>query len=138
MSIAIEPITRLTPAQQQAFDQVRFALERKAKIVTLIAREGLGRTTLLNLLARSLGGHVVSLSELSAFAGGRDPLALEESYAALLRSWFVGDTTLFVDDFDLLERWRNTHGNLRNGWFDTVSTSISDAALRHAGSVVFA
>ena len=94
---------QLSPSQAVALDALSQALQ-VGRIVHLRAATGLGKTTLLRRLHRTVGGVYLTNTELMELAGGKHPSQLEDVFYSVLLKAMKGNDVVFVDDFDQLQR----------------------------------
>lgn len=91
----------LSPAQQQAFDQLRAAWTRNHLFV-LSGDNGQGTTTVLQALYQQQGGVLLTMGEILDAHRGRHPLSLEETFLGVIGEALAEHRHVFLDDFHLL------------------------------------
>jgi transitional endoplasmic reticulum ATPase len=91
----------LTPAQQQAFNGLRYGLTI-GNILMLTGDSGMGRTTVLRHLHGVTGGAFVTMKDFFEAMRGQHPFALEETFERFILETLHAHDTVIVDDLDLL------------------------------------
>ncbi len=94
-------MTKLCPAQQTAVDGLVDTLPI-GNVFALWGDAGSGKTTVLREIQRTIGGALLTLRELVDAMHSRHPLALEETFQALILDALTTHAHVLVDDLDLI------------------------------------
>jgi ATP-dependent 26S proteasome regulatory subunit len=92
---------RLCPAQKNAFDRLVAALPYNC-IFVLSGNAGMGKTTVLQAIHRKVGGAFLDMKDFMERQKAQHPLALEETFLALLTDAIAAHDHVIVDDLHLL------------------------------------
>src|SRR5262245_57568853 len=123
----------LTHSQQEALENAERALSI-GPIVHLWTADGLGRTTVLERLADTCGGALLSLEDVLRSVDPRQPLAVEEALYEALGSALREHATVLVDDWHLLTAMmEGCNSYPRSGWIEVPMTALA-SRVEAAGS----
>ena len=95
------PAHALTPAQQRACEKLETLLTA-SPIVALTSVDGLGRTRILDTLARKYQGKLISLRDVTEATANRGPDTSDAAIGALILSALEQADTVLVDDFQAI------------------------------------
>jgi ATP-dependent 26S proteasome regulatory subunit len=93
--------TTLSPAQRVAYEGLLEATSA-GNLAVLWGSVGMGRTTILRELHRSLGGAFLTMREFMESMRGQHPLALEEAFLQMVLGALEKNDAVIVDDLHLL------------------------------------
>jgi SpoVK/Ycf46/Vps4 family AAA+-type ATPase len=130
----------LSPSQKSAFDSLVAAL-RFAQLNVIWGESGFGKTIILNEVrrARFPRAPLISTMDFLAAMSDRDPLALEETYAELLRRALSKSDVVFVDDLHLLSGLTCCHHFYpRKDYFEGPLTAVVTEALAKHKTMILA
>jgi len=88
----------LLPTQQKALDSLWRELQAH-RVAVLMGRSGIGKTTILRALHDKIGGSYLTSREIVEASASRDPLALDETVYAVIKSALASNKAVIVDDF---------------------------------------
>jgi SpoVK/Ycf46/Vps4 family AAA+-type ATPase len=94
--------TRLSPAQQRAWDGLQHA-HAVGNVFVLYGGAGMGKTTVLREVERAHGGAFLTMSTFLDAMQARHPLALEETFEQWVRQALAKHDCVVVDDLHLLQ-----------------------------------
>jgi transitional endoplasmic reticulum ATPase len=116
---------KLCPSQQQVVEQL-VKDSAGSQLLHLWAISGFGRTTMLTDLQRRIGGTFVDMSQVTAAAQSRHPIALEDAIFAAIRDAFQFSPHVFVDDWSLIADVVSSCGTSfpRPGYLEAISAAI--------------
>src|SRR5207244_9922695 len=89
------------PAQQQGFEQL-LRLLPLGNVFALTCAVGSGRTTLLHLVHKKVGGAFLHMKDFMEALRERNPIALEETFEELVLGALNQHSHVIVDDLHLL------------------------------------
>jgi SpoVK/Ycf46/Vps4 family AAA+-type ATPase len=95
-------MTRLSPAQQKAFDLLQHALPI-GNVFVLNGGAGMGKTTVLREVERAQGGAFLTMNAFLDAMQSKHPLALEETFELWVRQTLEKHDCVLVDDLQLLQ-----------------------------------
>jgi SpoVK/Ycf46/Vps4 family AAA+-type ATPase len=124
-------MTRLTPAQQAAFDALAGAWP-VGNVFLLSATDGMGRTAVLREVHRAHGGAYLDLRDFLDALRPNHPLAIEETFEAWVGEALAANDCVVVDDLHLL--WNVTGGcgsYPRSGLFGVPLLNLATGAIEH-------
>jgi AAA+ superfamily predicted ATPase len=130
------PKLALAPAQQAAFDFIGRALGIGG-FTSLWGAPGMGKTTVLLELHRTLGGAWVDIGDFVAAAGAGAPDGLEESFHRVLSEALRGNDLVIVDDVAHLDLAAHACGRYpRSYWWHSVFAAVVGEAQRLGRRIV--
>jgi transitional endoplasmic reticulum ATPase len=130
---------QLSPAQQQAFDQL-IEVVPLFDVLGLVGQSGSGRTTVLRKVHQALGGEYLTMKEyLDALRPGH-PLALEETLEQLILQPMHTHDCVFVDDLSVPGRVMagGCGGYPRTGLLSAVEHVLTAYARENCKKLLFA
>ncbi len=130
-------LTRLTPAQQAAFDTLAGAWPL-GNVFLLGSGDGMGRTTVLREVHRGHGGAYLDLRDFLDALRPHHPLAIEETFEAWVGEALAANDCVVVDDLHLL--WAVTGGcgsYPRSGLFRVPLLNLATGAIEHGKKLLF-
>src|SRR5688500_16632633 len=124
--MAMQPVRRLTPTQQRAFDTLDTAATATG-IVELRCSTGMGRTTLLRRLHSERGGSFLGVGAILEAMEHVHPLALEETvYRRLVDELSKHDVVILDDMQHLMLVAMGCGAYPRGQYFVTTLTALAD------------
>jgi SpoVK/Ycf46/Vps4 family AAA+-type ATPase len=136
--MAAKTMTRLSPAQQSAFDGLRRARSINP-IALLWGNHGSGKTTVLEELQHESGGRLLTLKDLLSAMRSRHPLALEETFEQVVLEAFDSESCVLIDDLDVLENVGGGCGSAypRPGWLAAPAIALCRYAEQTGRKLIF-
>jgi tRNA A37 threonylcarbamoyladenosine biosynthesis protein TsaE len=129
--------TRLTPAQQKAFDSLSQLLPL-GHVFVLRGDGGKGRTTVLRELQRAHGGTLLELKSFLDAQRANHPLALEETFEKWVFAALQRHESVLVDDLHLLTAVSESCGGYpRSGFFNAPLTTLAEYAVAAGKKLIF-
>ena len=128
----------LSPAQQRAHDRI-LACWPSHNLFLLRGDGGSGKSTVLRVLHRRLGGAFLDARDLVDAPAARHPLALEDAFTQRIREALARHAHVFLDDFALL---RDVTGGCRSyprsGWLDAHLEALVEQLVGSLSKLVIA
>ena len=129
-------MTELIPAQEAAYRVLKYAFGTGG-LLLLTSPSGRGRTTVLRKLHEETGGGYVTSKDFIETSSSRHPLSLEETLYSAVISALQQNSTVYVDDVDLIhEATSSCHFYPRGSYVETALLELSEAALREEKKLV--
>jgi tRNA A37 threonylcarbamoyladenosine biosynthesis protein TsaE len=129
--------TRLTPAQQKAFDSLSQVLPL-GHVFVLRGDGGMGRSTVLRELQRAHGGVLLEMKGFLDAHRPSHPLALEETFESWVFTALQRHESVLVDDLHLLTGVTDGCGGYpRAGFFNVPLTTLAEYAAATGKKLVF-
>ncbi|AMV21086.1 ATP-dependent zinc metalloprotease FtsH 1 [Planctomyces sp. SH-PL14] len=126
-----------TPRQAACVDTVRRCLAFHP-LIHLSARDGTGRTSILEALHKELGGSMVTIRDYVKVTAGKPPLGTDEWLCDLLIRRLKKHETVFVDDFHLAQAVSQNCNNPRSDYLSAAMEAVSDYAERSGRRLIVA
>jgi len=123
-------MTRLSPAQQKAFDILHHALPI-GSVFVLHGHAGMGKTTVLREIERAHGGALLTMNTFLDAMQSKHPLALEETFEQWVRQALQQHDCVLVDDLHLLQEVvQGCSFYPRSGFLNMPLTTLAVSPLR--------
>jgi hypothetical protein len=135
----MRPMTHpLCPAQQQGLDQLRRLLPL-SNVFALTGAVGSGRTTVLRLLHKEVGGAFLNMKDFMDVLRLRGPAALEETFEGLVLDALNQHRHVIVDDLRLLSDVVGScnHFYQRRDLLDAPLTTLTTLAVETDRKPIF-
>ena len=132
---------QLCPAQQRAFDELAAALDR-GSIACLRGSQSRGKSTILRALFSRTGGAYLTAREYVEAGLTRDPLAIQESFFALvLNKMERGAECVYLDDLgrliSMLADRRDGSAYPRQGYFELTMKALCEHAIGRGRKLIY-
>ena len=119
-----EKLPALSPRQHNCFDAIRSNIG-DYKIFCLWVSSGLGRTTILNHLKKTLAANMIGMSDFAAIRRDKHPDSIQDDLYALLEANLEPGKPLILDDYHLiLKVGGNSYSNPRAGYENVIARAI--------------
>ena len=136
LAAEIEPLT-LTPAQQSAADRLLAALTPGA-VLGLRARNGIGKTTVLDYLRTQTGGLLLNMRDFFEKLTLKRPDAIEEAFIEIIEYAIAAHEVVIVDDLHLITTIVSGFDYPRIGLLDAALEGLAVVAEKHRRTLIFA
>lgn len=128
-------MSRLTPAQESAFQALKYAMSA-GNLLLLTSHSGRGRTTVLRRLHEETDGGFITSKEFLEASGARHPLSLEEALHSAVATALDKHDIVYVDDVDLIHDASSCHFYPRGQYVETAMLELTEIAARHGKKLV--
>lgn len=129
-------IDRLCPEERGGVALIKKLLLQN-NILVLQGQAGMGKTTVLETVARDLDGLLISCKDYIEAAPGKDPFASEEVFGNLLLRALQKSDLVIVDDFNLVCSMTSSHALPRLRLFEAYLTALCNYAVESNKRIVF-
>src|ERR1051325_1098828 len=127
----------LSPAQQPAYDGLLEGLP-VAHIFALHGETGMGKTTILRELHRSVGGAFLTMQEFVDRMRGQHPLQIEETFEQMVMDALSANEIVFLDDLHLVSAVvSGCYMYPRSGFLNAPLTSLTAFAIENNKKLIF-
>jgi AAA+ superfamily predicted ATPase len=126
----------LAPTQKLALDRLLSTMP-SASMHVLRSAAGQGRTTILRMLCREVGGTLVGAKDFMDALMAREPSAIEEAFLQMMMERLQASDIVFVDDFHLIRDVVMGYEYPRRNLIDAVLTVLGDTAATANKKLVF-
>lgn len=128
---------KLTPAQARVATRIH-AATATASTVMLRSAPGMGRTAILGYLHAEHGGALVGMRAFLDTLTGNNPVAIEESFMAMMERTLAIHDLVFVDDLQLITDITDNYNYSRSNLLDCVLSVLLEEAVAAGKKLVLA